>query len=478
MSANGKGNGSDITRELAEFASAIRYHTLPVAVRERVPLIVLDHVGISLRARHEAALVPAMTTALQTLGYTAGGSNRQCTVIGDQSGYAPAAAALFNGNLGHVLDFDDTHTGGSIHSGAPIIPAALAAAEMVGANGEQLIAGVAAGFEIQLRLSLALNPTEHYNRGFHPTATCGVFGAAAAAGVVLGLDADAMQSAFGLCGSHAAGSMQFLADGAWNKPYHTGFAAANGLHAAVMAQSGFRGASEAFAGRFGFLKAYAPNPDPARALEGLGERFEQLDIAVKPYPSCRYSHAAMDAVAALRAEHDIRADEVESVSIGLGENGMMIIGEPLADKQQPKNYVDGQFSMPFCAAVVLSDGTMVWDSYARHLADERTLSLCRKIGTVFDPQVQAQFPAYMSGSATIRTSRGEFHKLVVIPKGEPENFMSEAELRAKFDGLVGPYLSESGRETLAQRLFALDEQTDITSLLALTRPVAGAASRA
>ena len=340
-----------------------------------------------------------------------------------------------------------------------------------------MIAGVVAGFETQIRLSLALVPSDHYRRGFHPTPTCGVFGAAAAAAVVLGLDADAVEDAFGLCGSHAAGSMQFLHDGAWNKPYHTGFAASNGLAAACMAAEGFRGAREAIEGRSGFLHGYAPSPRPEEAVAGLGRDWKTLEIAVKPYPSCRYGHAAMDAVIALRAENGIDWREVESVEIGLPRTGMEIIGEPLAEKQRPGNYVDGQFSMPFVAAVALRDGGMDWDSYERHLADPETLELCRRIRAVDDPEVEAEYPANMSGSARIHVGGRVLERMVVIPKGEPGNFVSDAELRAKFDGLTAPYLDAARRAALGDRLLALSEEGDIAALLRLTVPQAAGTLR-
>lgn len=458
-----------ITRTLAEFVSTLTHDELPPHVQERARLIVLDHIGIALRARHAASLAPALEAGLQRLGQRGPDGAGSCSVIGDAQRYTPTAAALFNGNLGHALDFDDTHAPGSIHSGAPIIPAALAAAELCGAGGKAVIAGVVAGFETQIRLSLALGPSDHYKRGFHPTATCGVFGAAAAAGVVMGMDADGVESAFGLCGSQAAGSMQFLHDGAWNKPYHTGFAASNGLTAACMAREGFRGAGEAFEGASGFLRAYAPAPQPDRVTDGLGTTWETLGVAVKPYPSCRYGHAAMDAIIALRAANDIDWRDVQSVEIGLPRTGVNIIGEPESEKQRPANYVDGQFSMPFVAAVALRDGGMDWDSYERHLADQDTLALCRKIRTVSDPLAQAEYPANMSGVARINTGSGRFEKLVVEPKGEPGNFVTQAELRAKFDGLVAPYLSESRRDELSARVLELHAESDIAALLGLTR---------
>jgi 2-methylcitrate dehydratase PrpD len=455
-----------ITRTLAEFASGLAFANLPEEVPERTRMLILDHVGIALRARNAADLRDSMSAALGALGMVEGSA----TVIGDPRGYTPAAAALFNGNLGHALDFDDTHARASLHSGAPIIPAAMAAAEMCSASGKDVISGVVAGFEVQTRLSMALGPSDHYERGFHPTATCGVFGAAAAAGRVLGLSTDEMVRAFGLCGSQAAGSMQFLADGAWNKPFHTGYAAMNGLVSAVMAAKGFRGTAEPIEGKAGFLRAYAPNADFKKATSGLGERWETMAVAVKPYPSCRYGHAAMDALIALRAEHGIDYREVESVEIGLPRTGWNLIGDPETEKQNPKNYVDGQFSMAFVAAVALREGGMSWDDYDKHIHDDDTLALCRRVRSVIHPRVEAEFPANMGGLAIVRTPSGELEKMVVVPKGEPENFLSVDELRAKFDGLCSPYLSDRRRDALATALSGFDAADDVHAVLQLTLP--------
>ncbi len=460
------------THTLAEFAANLSFDKIPAEVAERARMLILDHVGIALRARNAADLRESMSKGLAALGLAQG----QATVIGDPQGYTPGAAALFNGNLGHALDFDDTHARASLHSGAPIIPAAMAAAETCKASGRDVITGIIAGFEVQTRLSLALGPTDHYNRGFHPTATCGVFGAAAAAGSVLGLTADQMVYALGLCGSQAAGSMQFLADGAWNKPFHTGYASMNGLYSAVLAKEGFRGTLEPVEGRLGFLKGYAPNPEPAKAVEGLGEVWETMSIAIKPYPSCRYGHAAMDALIALRNEHEINVDDVELIEIGLPKTGIKLIGDPEEDKQRPKNYVDGQFSMAFVGAVALREGGMSWDDYEKHLKDPKTLELCLRIRTINHPKVEAEFPANMSGLATVKLRSGKtLEKMVVVPKGEPDNFMTAEELRAKFDGLTGPYLSEARREKLASAVLDFHKVDDVHAVLALTVPESDAA---
>lgn len=457
---------SAITRELARFVAGVSYDALPLEVRERTKALALDLVGIMLRARNDAESTPPMIAAAARLGL-AGGA---CTVIGDAQGYTPPGAAMLNGTLAHSLDFDDTHAPGSLHPSAPIVPAALAAAEMTNADGRALIAAVVAGYEVQIRLALALDPSAHYDRGFHPTATCGAFGAAAAAGHLLGLDAKGHANAFGIVLSMAAGSMQFLVNGAWTKRSHVGHAAMCGLIAATLAREGYQGAADAIEGKWGFLHAYAPDAGAGKAIEGLGRRWETMKIAVKPYPSCRYSHAALDGIFALAREHRLRAEDVQEVLVGLPEPGWKIIGDPETAKQSPKSVVDGQFSMAFCAAVALRSGGFVWDDYARHLRDPATLAFCRKVRTHVDPKAQADYPEEMAASVVIKSARGDHEIYVRIPKGEPANFLSPEELRAKFDGLTAPYLSKARRDELARTLLALEGVQDIGTLLRLTKP--------
>ncbi len=271
--------------------------------------------------------------------------------------------------------------------------------------------------------------------------------------------------------------MQFVVGGAWTKRLQVGAAAMNGLIAASLAREGYRGAGEAIEGKAGFLRSYAPDPAIGKAVEGLGEVYETLAIAVKPYPCCRYGHAAMDALIALRSENGIEPGDVDSVEIGLSRTGWNIIGDPEDEKRNPKNIVDGQFSMPFAAAVVLRDGGMDWDSYARHLDDPETLALCRRVSCVVDARVEAEFPANMSGVARVRTPRGTFEEFVAIAKGEPGRFPTVAELRAKFEGLVAPYLSPERIEALSGAILTLDETDDVGAMLRLTRPDRGAPLR-
>tara|TARA_R110000787_G_scaffold285461_1_gene401080 strand:- start:1152 stop:2546 length:1395 start_codon:yes stop_codon:yes gene_type:complete len=462
---------TDISRRLADFAAGLHYEDLPAEVVERTKLLILDTAGIMVRARNDAESTPAMVRAIERLGLATG----DCAVPGDVKTYAPSAAALLNGTLAHSLDFDDTHAEASLHSSAPIVPAALAAAEMMGASGKDLIAACVAGYEVQIRLSLALGPSDHYDRGYHPTATCGIFGAVAAAGKLLGMDADQIDSGFGIALSQSAGSMQFLADGAWTKRSHVGQAAQNGLMCAVMALEGFKGPRHAFEGKWGFLHAYAPNADHAKATKDLGTEWQTMRLAVKPFPSCRYTHAAMDALQKIMKDEGVTADEVEAVEIGLPKTGMKIVSFPEDAKHNPESVVDGQFSMPFCAAVVLSEGTMLWDHYAKHLKNPDTLALTKKVTCVNDPEVEALFPANMAGKATVKTARGTFSVLVDMPKGEPANFMTVAEFRGKFSGLSEPYLGVDGAGRFADAIMGLETQNSVSAVLAAGKPQAQAA---
>jgi 2-methylcitrate dehydratase PrpD len=469
---DGKENGGNVmgvTSELSAFSAGITLADLPPEVVERARFLVLDLVGNIVRARHDAESTPPMLAAARAIGVAAGNSG----VFGDAARYTPAGAAFLNGALAHSLDFDDTHAAGSLHPGAPVIPAALAAGEMAGASGADVLAAIVAGYEVTCRIALALPAAEHYNRGFHPTATCGAFGAAAAAGRVLGLPASTIESALGIALSQCAGSLQFLANGAWTKRFQVGWAAMSGLVAAGLAREDFKGASEALEGRHGFMRAYAPNPNPERALEGLGQVYELMNTAVKPYPSCRYGHAGIDAALMLRAELDLKPEEIVSVTYGLSNAGMLLVGLPPEKKANPQNIVDGQFSGPFVLACALATGTMGWDSY-RLLGDPAIRGLLPKIRCEHDPEIEAEAPRNMSGRITLMARGKTFTKTVIVPRGEPANFLTEAELRAKFAGLADAVLGAERSARLADAVLAIGSASDVSALMRLAAPMMSA----
>ena len=450
----------NMTEKFAEFCAEIRYENLSPDVIKRTKLLILDTVGIIIRARHDAESTASLVAAIDRLEM----SNGSCQVFSDKNSYSPSAAALLNGTLAHSLDFDDTHAEASLHSSAPILSAALAAAQMNKSSGQELITACVVGYEIQIRLGLAGGSSAHYKKGFHPTATCGVFGAVASAGYLMGLTKDQFVSAFGIALSQSAGSMQFLTDGAWTKRSHVGQAAQNGLNCATMAAEGFKGPSQAFEGQWGYLHAYASGGDLNKALDGLGSKFETLNLGVKPYPSCRYSHAAIDGIIDLKKELDFSIDDLDDIDIGLSETALNIIGYPLEDKQNPKSIVDGQFSMPFCAAVAAKSGGLKWDDYKDHLNNDQTLALCNKIRVTPDKDAESCCPEYMSAKVKMVVKGKSYEKFVKIPKGEPENFMKDDEFISKFKGLTKPYLSDDRVEQLTDLMLKIDQANNVNSI--------------
>jgi 2-methylcitrate dehydratase PrpD len=442
------------TEILARYVAGLAYGQIPREVSERAKSLAIDFIASIVRAGRDADSTPSLLGAVSDLGLDGPG---QATVFGLGRCYNPSVAALLNGALGHSLDFDDTHADSSLHPSAPVVPAAMAAAEMVGASGRDLLTAIVAGYEVCCRLGNALDPTAHYARGFHPTATAGAFGAAAAAGKLLGLDTVGFVSAFGVAASQAAGSLQFLVNGAWNKRYQVGAAAMNGLLAASLARRGFRGAIESIEGKHGFLAGYSDNAQPQKAVAGLGAIYETMKIGVKPYPSCRYTHAAIDGLLALRAERGLKAADFRDVTIGLHRNGMVLAGAPLAEKRRPRSVVDGQFSMPFTAAVAILQGRFGWDDY-RLLGDPEVEMIADRVDVVQDDRLEGKrhpFGAHLR----VRTGGEAIERVIPDPSGEPETFPNAAALADKFLLLARPVLQEAAAPLLA-RLSHLEEVAD------------------
>lgn len=444
-----------VTRTLAAFAVETKTESLPSEVPARALALTTDLIGSIIRAANESDSTPSVLKMLARLGLDAPG---ECTVFGLSRRYAPAAAALLNGTFGHSLDFDDTHSDSSLHPSAPVVPAALAAAEMTGASGADFLAAVVVGFEVCCRLGNALDPTSHYARGFHPTATAGTFGAAAAAGRLLGLSVDQMCSAFGVAASQASGSLQFLVNGAWNKRYQVGESSMKGLIAATLALEGFHGSAEAIDGKHGFLKGYSDGADPAKAVAGLGEIWETMKIGVKPYPACRYTHAAVDGLLALKRERGLTVADIENITVGLHRNGITLVGAPLAEKRRARSVVDGQFSMPFAAAVALTRDRFGWDDYDL-LGKPEIDELADKVDVIRDESLEGLRHPF-GAALKVRAKGQEYDLRIADPSGEPETFPTPEASIEKFRALAGPCLNARTEPFLA-RLAALDRAENL-----------------
>ncbi|WP_165322344.1 MmgE/PrpD family protein [Rhizorhabdus phycosphaerae] len=431
------------TKELASFAATLPSEDIPANVTARALDLTIDLIGSAVRAARDAESTPAILATVHRLGLS---GDPLCTVFGLDRRYGPAAAALLNGAFGHSLDFDDTHADSSLHPSAPVVPAALAAAQMTGATGAELLTAIVIGYEVCCRLGNALDPTAHYARGFHPTATAGVFGACAAAGRLLKLDDQAMVSAFGIAASQASGSLQFLANGAWNKRYQVGEAAMKGIIAATLASEGFVGADDGIDGKHGFLSGYSDASDPELAVAGLGHVWETTRIGVKPYPACRYTHAAVDGLLNLMRTEHISPAAVKSVTVGLHSNGITLVGAPMAKKRRPRNIVQGQFSMPFAAAVTLLRGRFGWDDYEL-LGRPEVDAICDRIFVKRDTSLE-NAPHPFGATLEVEVGAHRFHRTVADPSGEPATFPTQDQIADKFLLLTQPVLGSGGMELL------------------------------
>ncbi|XUM23785.1 MmgE/PrpD family protein [Bradyrhizobium oligotrophicum S58] len=438
------------TATLAAYVAELNYDDIPPEVLDRAKVLTLDFLGSAIRARREAESTPSVVNMLAALKLDAAG---EATVFGDSRTWTPAVAALLNGTMGHSLDFDDTHADSSLHPSAPVVPAAFAVGEMVGASGREVLTAIVAGYEVCCRLGNALDPTSHYARGFHPTATAGTYGAAAAAGKLFGLSEQQLIYAFGVSGSQAAGSLQFLVNGAWNKRYQVGASAMNGVIAATLAKNDFVGAIESVEGKHGLLVGYTDTPHHEKAVAGLGTTYETMKIGVKPYPSCRYTHAAIDAIIALRREHNLTPDQVKRVEIGLHRNGITLTGDA-ATKRHPTSIVGGQFSMFFTGALALDQGRFGWDDYTR-LGDGAINALADKFDVVQDDRLEVGRSHPFGARVTITTEDGVHERLHDDPSGEPTSFPSAQAMSDKFITLARPVLS-SRAQSFADAILSLE----------------------
>jgi 2-methylcitrate dehydratase PrpD len=438
------------TATLAAYVADLKYDDIPPDVKDRAKALTLDFLGSAIRARRDAESTPSLLKMLETLKLDGEG---EATVFGDARTFTPAVAALLNGALGHSLDFDDTHADSSLHASAPVVPAAFAVGEMVGASGRDVLTAIVAGYEVCCRLGNALDPTSHYARGFHPTATAGTYGAAAAAAKLFGLSRDQIVAAFGVSGSQAAGSLQFLVNGAWNKRYQVGAAAMNGVIAASLARNDFVGATESVEGKHGLLVGYSDNPHPVKATAGLGVTYETMKIGVKPYPSCRYTHAAIDALIAMRREHNLTPEQVRRVEIGLHRNGITLTGDA-ATKRHPRSVVGGQFSMFFTGAVALDQGRFGWDDYER-LGDAAIDALADRFDVVQDDRLETGRSRPFGARVSIETDDGVHERLYADPSGEPGSFPGREVMQQKFLTLARPVLN-SRADQLADAILSLE----------------------
>ena len=444
------------SRALARFVAELDFAHLPDNVVNYAKLCVLDLL---------ASAVPGSNTEPVNMMFdvVAGpGGREEATIIARGTKAPCLAAALVNGAMAHAVEMDDVHRGAIIHPAAPIIPAALAVAEREGADGKTLLTAVVAGYDVAIRLGECVGRT-HY-QFWHTTGTCGTFGAAAAASKILGLDEERTLDALGNAGDQASGLWQFLKDGAMSKVLHTGKAAFDGVLAALLAQKGFTGAKEIIEGEAGFCRATSRDYDLSKLTDGLGERFKIAEVSLKPYASCRFTHAPIDAILALRAKHDLDLDRVKRIEVETHSQAVRIAGNP-----EPKTPYEAKFSIHYCLAVALLRGKVGLREFTPELlADERVRRLMRCVEVSVDPEIDAQFPVKWPARVRVALDDGTtYEELVEYPLGDPENPMSFEGVKAKFLDLAKGIMSEEDVEAVAALVGRLEKLSDITELMEL-----------
>ena len=442
------------TRELAEAVHGIEFDSLSEAEIEAVRRLLLDHIGVAAAG----STTDSAAAFRRTMGRFAHDDSASLPVIGAGLLAAPVPAAMANAVAGHCVEYDDVHNASSSHPGVVMFPAAMAATALAGGDERDFVRAAVIGFEVMCRAGRAADPVSHYARHFHPTGTIGTLGAAAATAAALGLDVDRMNSAIGIAGSMASGSMQFLVDGAWTKRLHPALAARNGVEAGLLAGDGYVGTVDGICGDRGFLAAYSDAPVPDRLLEGWGERpLEVVDTSIKRHTCCRYNQGAIDALLAIRAIHGVAADDVESVVIGIPSVAVDIVAEPAATKRRPASVVDAQFSLAFGAATALLWGRAGLAEYDESRLDEpAALALMDRVTYEVDPEIDQTFPQKWKAWARVTTRSGDTHyEWVDDPKGDPGNPFTDAECRQKFDDLASAVYSPEARTAIAEHALSI-----------------------
>ena len=375
-----------IAETIAEWLADSDPERIPDTTAAVARALLVDVAGLCVAARRQE-YVSATLAAVE---------RGACTAIGHAGSFDAFGAALVNGTAAHGEDFDDTFEGGPVHSGAVIVPAVLAICEREHLGGSRMLASIATGVELLCRLSLVA-PTATHRACFHPTAVFGAIAAAGAAATALKLPPPAIASALGIAGSMASGIIEYLAEGAWTKRLHAGWAAQSGIRAALLARGGFVGPRTVFEGAHGLYRAFAPSatPDFSPLVDNLGTRWVMDDVAFKPYACGTMTQPFIDCAIRL-AESGVRADDLREIVCDVAEGTVHRLWEPLEDKRRPPTSYAAKFSTPFCIAIGFFDRRAGFEQFSeQRIRDEQVLALASRIRYRINPA--DEYPRNFSG---------------------------------------------------------------------------------
>jgi 2-methylcitrate dehydratase PrpD len=442
------------TREVAGWIAGLCYRDLPQRTRAVARCALLDTVGCGVYGYNTPWANMLLAWA------RAGGPKDEGTVWGESRPSLRAAdAALVNGTASHAFELDDYHNA-KLHPGAVVVPAAVALAEKLDAAGDRLVTAIAAGYEVMIRSSLALNPSAARLRGWHLTGVCGPFGAAAACASLLGLDAEQTAWALGLAGTQGAGLWAFNADGTMSKRLHAGKAAHSGVLAAELAALGFTGPTQIYEyGDGGVLKAYSDASDPAPLTQDLGSVYHLDSTSIKPYSCCGSTHAYVDAALELRRKLGAPWHGRRRVKIGLSK----VVDVQCGFAYAPSSALNAQMSLRYVVAAALTDGQVLPPQFSdQRCADPALTALAESFELVPDPGLDQLYPAHFAGWVAAERDGDWVRVDVLDPSGSPAAPIDARGITEKFRG-INPQLPVDQIATVALEI----EQRSVRELLAL-----------
>jgi 2-methylcitrate dehydratase PrpD len=407
--------------ELAGFAAGLRFEHLPEPVVRKAEDLLVDWFASAV-AGHGSRPVQSIARFAQAMGPQQG----EAEVIATRKTSSPYLAAMANAAASHVAEQDDVHNGSVFHPATVVFPPALATAQAIGASGRQFLAACVAGYEVGIRVGEFLGRS-HY-KVFHTTGTAGTLAAAAAAGNLLGLNAQRMRHAFGSAGTQSAGLWEFLRTAADSKQLHTAHAAAAGLMSAYLAKDGFTGADRIFDGPQGMAAGMSSDADPAKLVDGLGTRWATVETSFKYHASCRHTHPAADALAQVVREHGLKPADIARVVTHVHQGAIDVLG-PVVD---PATVHQSKFSMGTVLALVAHYKHAGLPEFEQHFRDADIVALRDRVEMVLDPEVDSAYPRRWIGKVTVHTFDGRtLQGRIDEPKGDPGNTLSRDEIEAK-----------------------------------------------
>jgi 2-methylcitrate dehydratase PrpD len=407
--------------DLSRFAAELRFDDIPDPVLRRAEDLLLDCLA-SILAGSSIGTIKTIDSYVQEMGPGEGPSEN----IVSRRYTSPLFAAMVNAAAAHMVEQDDLHNGSVFHPAAVVFPPAIAAAQALGRSGKELLVGVVAGYETGIRIGEFLG-CSHYTV-FHTTGTVGTLAAAMATGRLLCLKPDRMLHALGSSGTQAAGLWEFLRDGADSKQLHTAKAASDGLTAAWLARNGLTGAAQILEGPQGLAAGMSTDADPARLTDKLGERWALLETSFKYHASCRHTHPTADALLAVIHENDLSIDNITSVVAHVHQGAIDVLG-PVVN---PTTVHQSKFSMGTVLGLIAKHQCAGLQEFDNGLSDRDVGDFRQRVTMEYDPEVDAAYPKQWIGKVTVVTRQGQtLTGRVNIPKGDPDNTLSRAEIEEK-----------------------------------------------